>query len=100
MYFKINERSIIARIARIFFGARKIAMVVGNTIHISGVDKEVFMSDRRWLIHEIAHIEQYRQNGLLKFLYLYILESIRHGYFQNRFEVEAREAEERGVLIH
>lgn len=100
MYYRIVEHSTLARIARFFFGSRRIAMVLGNTIHLSGVDRERFISDRKWLIHELIHVEQYRRNGFLKFLFLYLLESIRHGYYQNRFEIEARAAEERGIIHH
>ena len=92
------ENSFLARIARFFFGAKRIAMVLGNTIHLSGVEKQIFMSDQKWLIHELVHIEQYRQNGFLKFLFLYSIESIKHGYYQNRFEIEARAAEELVVV--
>jgi hypothetical protein len=100
MNFKIVEHSFPARIARFFFGSKRIAMVLGNTIHLSGVDKQIFMSDRKWLIHELVHIEQYRKNGFLKFLILYSIESIKHGYYKNRFEIEAREAEENGIINH
>lgn len=96
MHFKIVERSILARIARFFFGSKRIAMVLGSTIYLSGVEKQVFLSDRKWLIHEMIHIEQYRRFGFFKFLILYCLESIRKGYYHNRFEVEARNAEEKG----
>jgi hypothetical protein len=94
MEYKIVENSFLARIARFFFGSKQIAMVLGNSIHLSGVKKQIFISDRKWLIHELVHIEQYRENGFLKFLLLYSLESIRHGYYENRFEIEARAAEE------
>jgi len=99
MKFRVVEQSLLARIARLFFGSSKIAMVIGNTIHLSGVNREVFISNRKWLLHEIMHIEQYRQYGVIKFIFLYTLESIKKGYFQNRFEIEAREAEETGTLI-
>ncbi|HWZ21654.1 MAG TPA: hypothetical protein VNW06_03315 [Cytophagaceae bacterium] len=94
MEYKIVENSFLARIARFFFGSKQIAMVLGNSIHLSGVKKQIFISDRKWLIHELVHIEQYRKNGFVKFLVLYIIESIKHGYYQNRFEIEARAAEE------
>ncbi len=91
MHFKIVEHSFLARIARFFFGSKRIAMVLGNSIHLSGVNRQVFMSDRKWLIHELIHIEQYRKNGFLKFLFLYCVESIKKGYYYNRFEIEAPE---------
>ena len=40
--------------------------------------------------HEEVHARQMRENGWLKFMILYLWESLRHGYFYNRFEVEAR----------
>ena len=98
MQFKIVENSFLARIARLFFGSKRIAMVVGNTIHLSGVDKQTFMSNRKWLIHEMVHIEQYRKLGMLKFLFLYTIESIKNGYYNNCYEIEARAAEEQGII--
>jgi hypothetical protein len=38
-------------------------------------------------------VEQFRRHGFFKFLFLYLWESLRHGYHDNRFEVEARAAE-------
>jgi len=98
MHFRVVESSFLAWIARLIFGWPRIAMVLGNTIHLSGIDKEVFMSNRKWLLHEIMHIEQFRLYGFWKFLFMYCMESIRHGYFQNRFEIEARAAEEKGIV--
>ena len=98
MHFKVVENSLLARIARFFFGSKRIAMVLGNTIYLSGVEKQLFMSNKKWLIHEMVHIEQYRKNGFLKFLFLYVLESIKKGYYNNRFEIEARAAEEQGII--
>jgi hypothetical protein len=94
MDYKIVEHSFLARVARFFFGTKRIAMVLGNAIHLSGVERQIFLSDRKWLVHELVHVEQYRKYGLVKFLWLYTLESIRHGYYANKFEMEARAAEE------
>jgi hypothetical protein len=41
----------------------------------------------------MAHIEQYNRYGFLKFLVLYVWYSIRYGYYNNPFEVEARKKE-------
>ena len=49
--------------------------------------------DQRWLKHELVHIEQYKKHGLLKFLTLYLWYSMKYGYYNNPFEVEAREKE-------
>lgn len=43
--------------------------------------------------HERVHWEQYRRHGRIWFLVLYLVETLRHGYAENRFEVEARRAE-------
>lgn len=51
------------------------------------------MENDRWVRHELAHIEQFRRYGLIRFIFLYLWESVRHGYYNNRFEKEAREAE-------
>lgn len=68
-------------------------MVLGETIHLHNTSIAELQSNRRWLRHELAHIRQYRHLGFLRFLYLYGIEAIRKGYFQNKFEVEARAAE-------
>jgi hypothetical protein len=88
---RIVERSPIARIARWVLKSPNVAMVFGRQIHLSGVTKEDFLRDRYWVEHELCHVEQYRSHGLFRFLALYLLESCRKGYYENRFEVEARQ---------
>jgi hypothetical protein len=39
-------------------------------------------------------VAQYRQFGFVPFIFLYLAEWIKKGYYNNRFEVEAREAEQ------
>jgi hypothetical protein len=51
------------------------------------------LRDDAWLRHELKHVEQFRQHGFLRFLFLYAWETVRRGYRANRFEVEARAAE-------
>jgi len=46
------------------------------------------------LVHELTHVRQWREDPLL-FPLKYTLQSIRHGYLQNRYEVEARAEAER-----
>lgn len=46
------------------------------------------------LKHEMVHVEQVRRLGFLKFYILYVLYSIRYGYRNNPFEVEAYERQE------
>lgn len=39
--------------------------------------------------HEYIHIEQVRKLGWFKFYFLYLVESAKNGYRQNKYEVEA-----------
>ena len=39
--------------------------------------------------HEYIHIEQVRRMGWFKFYFLYIIESIKNGYEDNKYEIEA-----------
>jgi len=89
----IKENSRLAWIAAKKMGADKLAMVLGNTIHLHKASKDEFLSDGRWLKHELCHIKQFQQHGYLGFLVKYLWESMKHGYHNNKFEVEAREAE-------
>ncbi|MBA2761237.1 MAG: hypothetical protein H0U39_04600 [Segetibacter sp.] len=60
--------------------------------------KEDFLNNQRWVRHEIAHVKQFAELGLIKFLVLYLLETFNKGYKDNSFEVEARKRE-RDVTI-
>ena len=72
---------------------------MGRTIHLHHTSLSEFLSDERWLLHELKHLEQLRSHGTLKFIVLYLLESFRRGYSNNNFEVEARNAENEVALI-
>ncbi len=87
---RIQENSLLARIARWVLKSPNVAMVIGKTIHLSGVSKEDFLKDRYWVEHELCHIQQYKDNGLFRFLGKYLIESCRNGYYNNKFEAEAR----------
>lgn len=91
--YRVKEKSFIARIAAIKLGVSSVAMVIGKTIHLHNCSKDDFLKDSRWLKHELCHIRQFQEHGFLPFILKYIAESIRHGYYNNRFEVEARKAE-------
>jgi hypothetical protein len=77
--------------ARMLKGSR-VAMTLGNTIHLSGVDKAAFLNDKKWVRHEMEHVKQFKKYGFLKFIGLYLLESFKKGYYNNRYEQQAREA--------
>lgn len=74
--------------------AESVAMTLGRTIHLHNARAEDFQADRRWVRHELKHVEQFRRHGFWLFLFLYLVECLRRGYYSNRFEVEARAAEE------
>ncbi len=91
--FRIKENSWIARLAAWKLNAEKVAIVIGRTIHLHRTGREEFLQNKRWFLHEMTHIDQFRRYGLLRFIVLYLWESLRKGYYNNRFEVEARMAE-------
>jgi len=51
------------------------------------------INEERLVRHEQAHWQQYERMGALKFYVTYIWYTIRHGYYNNPMEVEARAAE-------
>ena len=91
--YTIKENSFLAKLAAWKLGKSTIAIVFGSRIHLFNCSKETFLSNQSWLRHELCHVKQYQQHGYLLFLFKYLWESIRHGYYNNRFEVEARAAE-------
>jgi len=63
------------------------AVTLGRTIV---VHPDVRLT-RRLLVHELTHVRQWEEDRL--FPLRYALESLRHGYWNNRYELEARQAE-------
>lgn len=92
-FFNIKENSWLAKIAARQLRTGSVAMVLGNTIHLYNTSKEEFLQNKTWLRHELCHIQQFRQHGLVGFIVKYVWESIKKGYYNNKFEVEARKAE-------
>lgn len=90
----IRERSFLARMAAWRLGRSPMAMVWGRRILLHGISREDFLKDERWLRHEMEHVRQYAQYGFVRFLVLYLWESMRNGYHHNRFERAARDAEQ------
>jgi len=91
--FTIKENSFLARIAAFKLGTKRVAMVLGNTIHLYNATKEEFLADKRWFKHELCHIRQFKEHGFFVFLIKYLWESIKKGYYNNKYEAEARAAE-------
>ena len=91
---RIKENSLLARIAAYKLKTKQCAIVINRTIYLHNTSRENFMANRKWLLHELKHVEQYQRYGAIRFILLYLYETVRRGYHNNRFEVEAREAEE------
>lgn len=68
-------------------------MVLGNCIHLHNTSKEEFLQDKKWLKHELCHVEQFKKYGFIGFIMRYLWESLKKGYYNNKYEVEARDAE-------
>ncbi len=98
--FYIKENSWQARLAAKKMNAGSVAMVLGKTIHLWGTSKENFLADERWVKHELCHIKQFAEHGYLLFIIKYLWESLQVGYYNNKFEVEARESEKTVSFMH
>jgi hypothetical protein len=94
----IKENSFIAYLASQKLKTSSCAIVIGKTIFLHNCSMENFVSNVVWLRHELKHIEQYQQEGLLFFIVKYIAYSIRYGYENNPFEIEAKLAEHDEIL--
>ncbi len=91
--YYIKENSWIAAIAAKKLRVKSVAMVLGKTIHLFGSSKEDFLADECWVKHELCHVKQFKEHGYFLFLIKYLWESLKAGYHNNKYEVEAREAE-------
>lgn len=70
--------------------SKKMAIVVGKTIHLWKTGKNEFLENEPWVRHELAHIAQFKHYGFIRFVFLYVWETIKNGYQNNSFEVDAR----------
>ena len=96
---KIKENSLLAKIGAGRLKADSVALVVGHTIHLHNVSKQEFLKSRSWVLHELKHVEQYERMGTVGFLWKYLRESMKRGYYKNALEVEARNAEGDAQLL-
>lgn len=90
----IKENSWVAKLAAGKMRSENVAIVFGNTIHLHGVSRTYFLSRDNWVKHELKHVEQYKRYGYWTFLFKYLAEWVRKGYYNNKFEAEARAAED------
>lgn len=94
MEFLIKENSWIAKLAAKRLKSENIAIVIGKTIHLYHVSQQDFLKDEKWVKHEMCHIAQFKKYGFVNFIFKYLVESMRTGYYNNKYEIEARSAEE------
>lgn len=92
--YSIREQSWLAKAAAWKLGTRHMAIVLGSCIHLFNCTKEEFLQNEHWLKHELCHVRQFKQHGFFTFILKYLWESIQKGYYNNKYEVEARAAEE------
>lgn len=96
---KIKENSWVAKMAAAKMKSDKVAIVFGKTIHLHNTKREEFLHDKNWVCHELKHVEQYQQNGFAGFIAKYLFEWMKKGYYNNKFEVEARKSEKNFQLL-
>lgn len=99
MNVRIKENSWLAKLAAVKLRSASVAIVFGHTIHLHNTSREELMNNREWLCHELMHIKQYRRYGFTGFLVRYLFEWLKNGYYNNKFEVEARKNEKNENLI-
>lgn len=90
---QVKEQSRIAAIAARVLKVNKVAIVIGCTIHLHNSSCKDFTCNQPWLLHELKHVEQFMRYGRNRFMIMYLIESLRNGYYKNKYEVEARAAE-------
>jgi hypothetical protein len=83
-----------SRYARLHWGAR--ATTRRARILLAGSAEE-FWRDPELVLHEYFHVLRQWQPRRLTVL-RYLLESLRNGYWRNRYEIEAREFAARNVM--
>ena len=96
----IIEDSRIAKLAARKLGSNTMAITIGHKIYLHNVSRNAFLKNTSWLCHELKHVEQFRRYGFVPFIFRYLWESLLKGYYNNKWEVEARNAEgDFGLLI-
>jgi hypothetical protein len=99
MKVQVKENSWLAKLAAKKMKADKVAIVFGNTIHLHNTSRTEFLNDTDWVCHELKHVQQYQQNGVAGFIGKYFFDWMKNGYYNNRFEVEARKSEKDVLLL-
>lgn len=93
MKIRVKENTFYARLAARKMKSHSLAIVWRNSVHLCNISREQFLRDKPFVLHELEHVRQFRRYGTFRFVVLYLWEGLRKGYYNNRFEVEARKAE-------
>ena len=67
------------------------AVTIGQTTYYSCSESLV---TPRWRRHEDEHKRQWAAEGRIRFLVKYLWYQMKYGYYENPYELDAREAEE------
>jgi hypothetical protein len=94
MQLNIKENSWVAKLAAKKLRSKNVAIVLGSTIHLFNVTKQEFLQNKKWVKHEMCHLEQFKRYGFFSFTIMYLWESAKKGYYNNKYEMEARMAED------
>lgn len=74
--------------------SQNVAIIIGNTIHLYKVSQEDFLKNVKWVKHEMCPVKQFEKHGYYPFILKYLWESLKHGYYNNKYEKEAGYAED------
>jgi hypothetical protein len=96
---RIKENAWQAKQAAKKLKSESAAITIGKTIYLCNADAAKFMGDTPWLRHELKHAEQFRKYGFFVFIFLYLWESAFKGYQNNKYEIEARNAEKNNIAV-
>jgi hypothetical protein len=84
-----------AKILNWFSPGKNFAIVLSKNCARYSCDKETVDKNPKWRRHEETHKKQISELGLLKFYWQYFIDFLKHGYKNNKFEVEARKESEK-----
>ena len=78
--------------AKLWFNSNTVGITFGSFVFISEKIWDNDQEREQTILHESVHVQQWHDKGWFGFGFgiLYILYSIKYGYYQNPFEVEAR----------
>lgn len=92
VYVKLKTDTLVSKVAFRLIRSHKnkaIASAINKTIHLHAITAEAFVERKAFMRHELQHIIQY--HTIRFFVLKYIWETLKKGYFNNKYEVEARE---------